>query len=71
MLNKISLSYLIIYHLSYHIDASYHFTRERISSKEIDVCYVPTGDNTADIMTKGLGRVAYEKHRDSLGVRCC
>jgi hypothetical protein len=54
-----------------HIDVSYHFTRERIASKEIDVCYVHTGDNTADIMTKGLGRIAYEKHRDSLGVRGC
>ena len=54
-----------------HIDVSYHFTRERISTKEIDVRYIPTGDNTADIMTKGLGRVAYEKHRDSLGVRGC
>ena len=53
------------------IDISHHFTRERVASKEIDVQYIPTGENTADIMTKGLGRVMYERHRDSLGVCAC
>ena len=54
-----------------HIDVSYHFTRERIVTKEIDVCHVPTGDNVADIMTKGLAKGPYEKFRKMLGVWRC
>ena len=54
-----------------HIDVSYHFTRERIASKEIDVGYVPTTENLADIMTKALSRGPYEKFRDALGVVKC
>jgi hypothetical protein len=54
-----------------HIDVSYHFTRERMAMKEVDVGYIPTGDNVADIMTKGLGRGLYEKFRKLLGVWRC
>ncbi len=54
-----------------HIDVSYHFTRERIASKEIDVGYVPTTENLADIMTKALPRGGFEKFRDTLGVCKC
>ena len=54
-----------------HIDVSFHFTRERIVSKEIDVGYVPSDDNLSDVMTKGLAKVPYQKFRDLLGVQCC
>ena len=54
-----------------HIDVSYHFTRERMATKEIDVRHVPTGDNIADIMTKGLAKGPFEKFRKMLGVWRC
>ena len=54
-----------------HIDVAHHFTRERIVSKEIKVDYVPSADNVADIMTKPLSRLQYEKLRDVMGVSCC
>ena len=54
-----------------HIDVSYHFTRERIASKEIKVNYVPSAANLADVMTKPLPRVPFENFRDGLGVRVC
>ena len=54
-----------------HIDVSYHFTRERIASKEIDVGYVSTKENLADIMTKALSKGAFEKFRDGLGICKC
>ena len=54
-----------------HVDVSFHFTRERILTKEIDVSYVPTDHNLSDIMTKGLSRVSYQKFRDLLGVQSC
>ena len=54
-----------------HIDVSYHFTRERIASKEIKVSYVPSTENLADVMTKPLPRVPFERFRDELGVCSC
>ncbi len=54
-----------------HIDVSYHFTRERIATKEIKVNYVQSTENLADVMTKPLPRVSFEKFRDELGVCKC
>ena len=54
-----------------HIDVSFHFTRERITMKEIDVLYIPTEHNLADVMTKGLARGPFEKFREALGVGRC
>ena len=52
-----------------HIDVSFHFTRERVSSKEVTVVHCPTSDMIADVMTKALGRVQFQKLRDLLGVK--
>ena len=51
-----------------HIDICHHFVCERVVSNEIQVIYCPTGDMIADIMTKGLAKIAFEKLRDLLGV---
>ncbi len=51
-----------------HIDISHHFVRERVMNKEICVTYCPTEDMVADVMTKGLGKVSFQKLRDLLGV---
>ena len=42
-----------------HIAVRYHFIRERYEAGEIAMIYVPTGDQVADILMKGLAR---EKH---------
>ena len=42
--------------------------REQVAAGEVSVVYCPTGDMTADIMTKGLGTVKFRKFRDALGV---
>ena len=52
-----------------HIDVCHHFVRERVASKEISVRYCPTDNMTADILTKGLSTVKYQKFREMLGVR--
>ena len=54
-----------------HIDVAHHFTRELIVTKQIDVEYIPTGENVADIMTKALPRVKFEKFRNAMGVCSC
>ena len=51
-----------------HIDICHHFVRERVISNEIQVIYCPTGDTIADIMTKGLAKLSFEKLSDLLGV---
>ena len=53
-----------------HIDVAHHFTRERVISNELSVVHCPTEDMVADVMTKGLGRVKFEKFRDAMGVAC-
>jgi len=43
-----------------HIEVHYHFIREKVLVGEIDLTYVSTEDQVADIFTKVLGA---EKHR--------
>ena len=49
-----------------HIDVRYHFIRELVGSKVVNVQYCRTDDNVADIMTKLLPRPLFEKHRARL-----
>lgn len=51
-----------------HIDVKYNFIRESIASGEFKLKYIPTGDQTADIMTKGLGQILFIKHRRNLNL---
>ena len=39
-----------------HIAISYHFVREAIAAKIIDVTWIASNENYADILTKDLGR---------------
>lgn len=51
-----------------HIDIRYHYIRERIESNEVDLYYIPTNDNVADLLTKNLALVKFKKFRDQLGI---
>ena len=51
-----------------HIDIAYHFVRERVNSGELSVVHCSTADMTADIMTKGLPKIQFQKLRGALGV---
>ena len=37
-----------------HIEVDYHFVRERVSKKLLEIDYVPTDDQVADGFTKAL-----------------
>eukprot|EP00250_Pteridium_aquilinum_P010876 c19689_g3_i1 orf=64-1296(+) len=39
-----------------HIEVHYHYVRERLSTGEISLVYVPTQDNLVDLFTKALPR---------------
>ena len=51
-----------------HIELDIHFVRERVQAGELRVLHVPTGEQYADIMTKGLTTKTFEAFRDSLCV---
>ena len=51
-----------------HIDIRYHYIRQEINDKRIQVVYCSTDKMIADILTKGLGKPKFETCRDLLGV---
>lgn len=50
-----------------HIDLKYYSIRETITNKLINICHVPTSEMIADVLTKTLPRVMYEKCMDRFG----
>jgi hypothetical protein len=46
----------------------YHFIREKVIVKEIDLIHVSTKDQVADIFTKALSTNKLKKFRQMLGV---
>ena len=51
-----------------HIPIKYHFLREQVAENDIQVEYVGTKEQFADIFTKLLPREAFEYLRQKLGI---
>jgi len=51
-----------------HIDIHFHDIRERVKLNEVELFYVRTEDNIADILTKNLALVKFTKFKDLLGI---
>jgi hypothetical protein len=51
-----------------HIDIRHHFIRDHLEKGVIKLSYIPSEDNTADVLTKALDRVKFEKFRARLGI---
>jgi len=55
-ISSILLAYNPVYHArTKDIEVHYHFIREKILAKEIDLIHVSTEDQVANIFTKALG----------------
>jgi hypothetical protein len=54
-----------------HIDIKHHFIREKVENKIVKLEYVPTNENQADILTKGLNRIRFETLRSDMGIIAC
>ena len=53
---------------SKHIDTRYHFIRQCIEEKKVEVEFVPSDEQVADILTKPLGRIKFQEFRSKAGV---
>ena len=53
---------------SKHIDIRYHYIRKVIEDGIVEVCFIDGSDNPADLFTKNLGHVKFEKFRALLGL---
>lgn len=51
-----------------HFTVHYHFAREKLDNGEINVTYIPTGEQLADLFTKPLGKSLFEKFRNKLQI---
>ena len=51
-----------------HIGIQHHFIREKVSTGEVTLEYLPTGDMLADQLTKALPREKVEQFRQEMGV---
>lgn len=53
---------------SKHIDVKFHFIRDSMETGQVEVDYVRTQEQLADVLTKSLGRVQFTEMRRRLGV---
>ncbi|XP_050125670.1 uncharacterized mitochondrial protein AtMg00810-like [Malus sylvestris] len=62
-MSGISLSANLVFHSRIkHLDTYYHFVREKVQQSDLEVVYIPTNDQTANILTKGLHSPTFVKH---------
>jgi hypothetical protein len=51
-----------------HIDICYHYIHEVICTKKIELFFIEGSENPADLFTKNLGRIKFQKFRERLGL---
>ncbi|GKC02348.1 hypothetical protein Tco_0993958 [Tanacetum coccineum] len=51
-MSKVPYANYVVYEMTKHINVRYHFIREIVESKEIEVAKIGTKDNVADAFTK-------------------
>lgn len=51
-----------------HIDIDFHFVREQVQQKLIDIQHIHSADQVADTLTKPLPRSSFKFHLDKLGL---
>jgi histone deacetylase 1/2 len=49
-----------------HIEIDFHFVRERVMKKQLDIRFIPSKDQVADGFTKPLARGQLELFRHNL-----
>lgn len=52
-----------------HIDIRHHFIQDELNKGEVELVYIPTCDNTADVLTKPLNKQKQKLFTSNLGLR--
>jgi hypothetical protein len=52
-----------------HIDLRYHFIRDVVRLKQVELFFIEGAENPADMFTKNLGRIKFLKFREQLGLK--
>ncbi|MCO5580368.1 hypothetical protein L7F22_034235 [Adiantum nelumboides] len=69
-INSIQLAQSPVFHAcTKHIEVHYHFIRERVLDGDINLDYVGTKDQAADLFTKALGAENLQSFRGMLGLQ--
>ena len=58
----------VMHDRSKHIELRYHFIRDCVETNRIELEYVATEFQLADMLTKPLGRVRLQQLRSSIGM---
>ena len=57
----ISIAHNLVQHnRTKHVEIDRHFIREKIDEGTINLKYIPSGEQTADILTKGLAKAKFD-----------
>lgn len=72
IMSAISLNANPVFHSRIkYLDIDYHFVQERVQQGDFEVLYIPTDDETVDILTKGLHSPSFLKHFYNLKLYKC
>jgi hypothetical protein len=51
-----------------HIDIKYHYIRDLLEEEKVELFFVSGNDNPADLLTKSLGHIKFNRFRSQLGL---
>jgi len=51
-----------------HIEIDFHFVRERVAAKKVEIRFIPSKDQVADGFTKALPAKLFEEFKRNLNV---
>ena len=68
--SAIALAYNPVNHAkTKHVELDIHFIRDKVALKEIEVCFVPSKDQTTYVLTKALTFTQFHYLRSKLNVQ--
>ena len=69
-MSSIHLANIPVFHArTKHSEVHYHYVWEKVLGREIDMVYVNTNEQVADIFTKSLGVEKWHRFRSTMGVQ--
>jgi hypothetical protein len=58
----------VFHEWSKHIEIKYYFIRDKVQEGEVKLQYIPTDEQTSDILKNPMSRIKFAYLRDKLGI---